>query len=386
MGDMSEFAVDVGKVGRSGYIYDSIHQWVALSGVSGLAAALYQIYRMHVNDKRDDYTAWPGTVTLGRLLGVPPDRVAVLNRELVDVDAIRIHKEGMPRHNVYTINSTPPDGYQGPVDLAGWYKVNKGSLDDERAALAAKTARSRAKAKGQVGPVTSDPGVQGGTETKPQVSPVTGKSGVLVTPKSGLELNELDLNEVELKPPLPPRDRLSETSAPVGAEPGGGDSSKQETREDDPVRLQAREVLRRLLQNTPEHRRPVNGQRTELVTLTIGALHAGWSPTALERALGEKDLAHVDSVAGALRHRLRQLPPASQRAARTDQCRRHQGQPANNCAPCRGERIAGTVVAPVVTTGAVSREQLRQEAAEKITRGRLKIKARERKTFVTLGA
>lgn len=386
---------DVGRVGRGEGVYDLIHQWVMLSGVSAPAVALYQAYRMHVNDRRGDSQAWPGIVPLAHLLGVPADRISALNKELVAIDAIRIHQEGMPRHNVYTINSLPPDDYTGPTTLAEWYTRNGERLQADRDARSAKVANSRAKAKDLVSPVTGKSGLLGEEPpvTRKSGLQVTRKSGLHVTRKSGLELNEVELDEVN-NPPTP-RDRLPETPAPVEAEPGGGKIPPGKTTDKDPLWGDAQTVLRRvtapIAERQPE-RMPVNGQRAKLMELTVGALRSGWSVAALVGELGAKDLRAADSVGGVLRARLERLPAPPAPPTTGDRCRKHRGQPAATCAACEGEAKGAEVddIPPGPLTRAdgtpLTREELRAALQERIAAGKTTIAKRERKGLVRSGA
>lgn len=149
------------RAGRTESSWTQIHDWVMLAEIDAHAKALYTVYRMHINHRRGDDMVWPGTVSLARLIGVCRyDRVAKYNKQLVEIGAIDIIKQGMPARNVYVVHSTPPSGYEGPRDIAEWYATHGDELDSKRKATSAKNGRNRTGGKPKEDPVATKNGQQ----------------------------------------------------------------------------------------------------------------------------------------------------------------------------------------------------------------------------------
>lgn len=117
--------------GRNRNPYTSLPDWVRLSGISTEAGSLYWVLKMHVNVGRGDNLAWPGGRPLSALMGVKrADRLSRYLKELVNLGAIDIRHEGMPRHNVYVVHTDPPDDYRGPRTLKEWYALHRAPAEE----------------------------------------------------------------------------------------------------------------------------------------------------------------------------------------------------------------------------------------------------------------
>ena len=163
---------DAIEPGRTELPWSQVHDWVMLSNVSPHAKALYGVYKMHINRSRGDNTVWPGMIALAAMLGLAkPDRITKLNRELVQLGAIEIHRKGMPRRNVYVIHSTPPVGYQGATTLKEWYRRNEKMLSERRDAALSKPSKAQNRRSASVTPIE---GVQRTPESGVQRTPVLG--------------------------------------------------------------------------------------------------------------------------------------------------------------------------------------------------------------------
>lgn len=111
--------------GRWDVPFAQLPDWVALSGVSDRAKALYWLLAMHVNVTRDDGRVWPVKQTLADLMGI--NRVANIDRYLSElesvgaIDVVRQRHGGLRLHNRYVVHRRPPDGYAGPTTLQEFY-------------------------------------------------------------------------------------------------------------------------------------------------------------------------------------------------------------------------------------------------------------------------
>jgi|SRR5882757_9400237 len=102
--------------------------WIALSGVSSHAKALYWHLAMHLNTRRlkdDDREVWPSKETLAGFLGIKkPSGIDPYMRELVDIQAVVVvrRRQGpMRTRNRYVVYTRVPDGWRGPRDLDEFY-------------------------------------------------------------------------------------------------------------------------------------------------------------------------------------------------------------------------------------------------------------------------
>ncbi|MEV6693383.1 hypothetical protein AB0M35_18125 [Micromonospora sp. NPDC051196] len=195
------------KRGRESPQWTDVHDWVALSGVSPGALALYVVLRMHVNRQRGDDEVTTSTLTLAVLMGLSRgDKVKGYLDELVAVGAVDIDRGGLHRRNTYTVHQLPPEGYTGKVTLKAWYDEHRALLAlkraDEKAKRDARRTRAKEK-KEQVSAVAPESGEQADEPVTPdRGEPVHPDRGEPVTPNSGREPNDVEPDDVE--PPSPP--------------------------------------------------------------------------------------------------------------------------------------------------------------------------------------
>ncbi|RIH58741.1 hypothetical protein D3C59_32880 [Streptomyces sp. SHP22-7] len=112
--------------------------WVALSGVSAGALALYWMLAMHLNRTRGDRYVWPTTAVLAHMMGYSRgDKIKRFVDELVAIGAIRVitvpDLRGPQKRNVYRLRRNPPEGYAGPVSLGAFYKQLDEAYEQETA-------------------------------------------------------------------------------------------------------------------------------------------------------------------------------------------------------------------------------------------------------------
>lgn len=137
--------------------------WVALSGVSAGALALYWMLALHLNRTRGDRYVWPTTDILAHMLGYSRgDKIKRFVDELVAIGAIRVISvpdlRGPQKRNVYRLRRTPPEGYTGLVSLKEFYAELDQAYEQETAGE----------------PVSPQTGAHVGPETGGDVAPETG--------------------------------------------------------------------------------------------------------------------------------------------------------------------------------------------------------------------
>ena len=118
--------------------YVQLGHWVALSGVSAGALALYWMLAMHLNRTRGDRYVWPTTSVLAHMLGYSRgDKIKRFVDELIAIGAIRVISvpdlRGPQKRNVYRLRRTPPEGYTGPVSLKEFYTLLNEAYEQETA-------------------------------------------------------------------------------------------------------------------------------------------------------------------------------------------------------------------------------------------------------------
>ncbi|MEU8927505.1 hypothetical protein AB0D10_42480 [Kitasatospora sp. NPDC048545] len=187
--------------------FAQLGSWVALSGVSPRAMALYWFMAMHLNLKRGDRYVWPSKDALAYLMQYSRgDKIDPFLKELVAIGAVVVvsvpDSSGPQKRNVYRLRRNPPPGYcTGPLTLGEFYATLGPVLEAERTTAAAahavnsnKTAGQAASPEmgGQDGPTEgqSPPGVKSNKTAGQGVHPETGGdvtpvSGVHVTPETG---------------------------------------------------------------------------------------------------------------------------------------------------------------------------------------------------------
>lgn len=137
--------------------------WVALSGVSAGALALYWMLALHLNRARGDRYVWPTTAVLAHMLGYSRgDKIKRFVDELIAIGAITVISvpdlRGPQKRNVYRLRRTPPEGYAGPVSLKAFYAQLDEAYEQETAGEA----------------VCPETGVHVSPETGGDVAPETG--------------------------------------------------------------------------------------------------------------------------------------------------------------------------------------------------------------------
>ncbi|MGV9278087.1 hypothetical protein [Streptomyces griseosporeus] len=112
--------------------------WVALSGVSAGALALYWMLALHLNRARGDRYVWPTTDILAHMLGYSRgDKIKRFVDELVAIGAIKVISvpdlRGPQKRNVYRLRRTPPEGYTGLLSLKQFYAELNQAYEQETA-------------------------------------------------------------------------------------------------------------------------------------------------------------------------------------------------------------------------------------------------------------
>ncbi|GGV45767.1 hypothetical protein GCM10010495_74230 [Kitasatospora herbaricolor] len=187
--------------------FAQLGSWVALSGVSPRAMALYWFMAMHLNLKRGDRYVWPSKDALAYLMQYSRgDKIDPFLKELVAIGAVIVvsvpDSSGPQRRNVYRLRRNPPPGYAaGPLTLGEFYATLGPVLEAERTTSAAARAVKSNKTAGQdVSPETGgqcgavdgqgDTNVNSNETAGQSVYPETGgdvtpEIGVHVTPETG---------------------------------------------------------------------------------------------------------------------------------------------------------------------------------------------------------
>ena len=130
--------------------FTQLGDWVALSGVSPQAQAIYWHLSMHLNQQRGDFEVWPTRATLARWCGYSREQsVDRYLDELVELNAIEVYQRrygtGMRRRNVYVVHQQPPEGYTGPRSLQEWYARERARVAESSVASSASSAQSSAE-------------------------------------------------------------------------------------------------------------------------------------------------------------------------------------------------------------------------------------------------
>jgi hypothetical protein len=347
--------------------------WVALSGVSPEAHSLHTKLAMHMNRDRGDALVWPGADTLAAMMGVSRgDKVTKWLAELVEIDAIEIRRVGMPRRNLYVVNTVPAAGYAGPTTLKQWYALNRPGLEESKAAAKLKRDARRAAAKPQVNAVAPESGEH----------TVTPKSGEQVTPKAGEHVSpdsrehvtpvsgrEQDLREPDLKEQIPPTPRSSETAAPVAVKTATGGTSLSE---------EERKLLNTAVEVALAERSGAPGwSQAQIVAAIEVQLAAGAAAADIALAVGQAAAdkprpGHAGTgYPGRIGYLMGQGAPAPTADGPLptrvvghgdDRCRTHPAELARNCTICVVEPIAAEYDPPQgpAMPGAAAREEIRK--------------------------
>lgn len=124
--------------GRQGPTYTDVPDFVTWLVPCPTARELYRVLTMHsANDIR------PSLAALADLLGLTrEDKVNPFMTKLIDAGLVSKTLQGMPGRNVYTIRDLPPDDYDGPINLPGWYE-QRGKMDADHAVRRPRTGREK---------------------------------------------------------------------------------------------------------------------------------------------------------------------------------------------------------------------------------------------------
>lgn len=126
MPDDEQFEV----VAEGEYPFTMMPHWVALSGISPTAIALYNFLLMHLNAGSGNRKAWPSKTSLAALMGLTKeDSLDRHLNQLYAIGAVTVKRNrdesNMKKRNTYTLRLTPPKGHQGPTILSAWYENRK---------------------------------------------------------------------------------------------------------------------------------------------------------------------------------------------------------------------------------------------------------------------
>lgn len=118
--------------------FSQLASWVALSGISDHAKALYWHLTMHLNTVRmkdGDREVWPSKETLAAFMGLAkPSGVDRYMNELAEIGAVRVvrRRHGRMRtRNRYVVFSHVPEGWAGPVTLGEFYARRAQTLEGQ---------------------------------------------------------------------------------------------------------------------------------------------------------------------------------------------------------------------------------------------------------------
>lgn len=104
--------------------------WILLAPVTRDAKILYWALAAHISQSRDDSDVWPTQDQLATLLGYTASKVIRERiKELLEIGAIekrtiRTHG-GMRQRTIYTVHQTPPEQWDSPESLKGFYRSLK---------------------------------------------------------------------------------------------------------------------------------------------------------------------------------------------------------------------------------------------------------------------
>ncbi|MDB5910357.1 MAG: hypothetical protein JWP34_4471 [Massilia sp.] len=186
--------------------FTQVADWVALSGITARAQALYLHLAMHVNQAADDDLVWPSRQTLAvRLKFGQAKTVDRYLRELAAIGAVDITTgriaNGMRARNTYTVHATPPPGYTGPRSMADAYARDRADRPDQDARTDVLAGRSVIRKREQRESANAN-------NRSPQTrTPVGRKHGPRMTANADgnqTKENETKENETKSPPPQPP--------------------------------------------------------------------------------------------------------------------------------------------------------------------------------------
>lgn len=301
------------------------YDWVALSGISGNAKALYWHLAMHVNIDSESLAVWPSRETLANLMGYSrPQSVDKYIDELESIGAIdvlpEVREDGGKSSHTYVVNMAPPAGYSGPLSLRDYY----GQRDAQKAE---KTTSNRDKRRNVAAQTHVRQSAQGDVRS--------GTHGDVR--QSAHEQHEGEQDE----PPLLPPQR--------GCAAGAGPAPKEEGRTKNPKTPRPADVAEKtppdgaavaFLRSLPDPWRIGKVTLGKAAPAVTAALSAGWTPDALraELARAPQGINHPGAV---LLTRLADLPePPRPAPPAAPACPEHPGvgRRGAECAGCWADR------------------------------------------------
>ena len=328
--------------------YTQLADWVALSGISDHAKALYWHLKMHVNVERGDFEVWPRKELLAAWMQIKQARrIDPYIDELVRIGAIEVYRRryanGMRARNRYVVHDTPPPGYTGPTSLAEWY-ARHNSAEDE-------TSQSRVCARQPVVPSRAPRSAVQGTTARPaQTDAVAGQpvvpsraprsaiQGTSVVPSRALEQDEVQ----------PDEPAASRASGAADAEQQQA-ASPRKTRDRAACEDQAAAILERL--PAADRKRMGSYHQARLVRRLADLIEAGSDPGALAEYVTADLSGPMVSLYAVITARLREVtsplrPTVAVVEATADsapQCSRHPGaarRADGQCAGCWVDSLA----------------------------------------------
>jgi hypothetical protein len=176
--------------------FAQLGSWVALSGISPRAMALYWFMAMHLNLKRGDRYVWPSKDALAYLMQYSRgDKIDPFLKELVAIGAVVVvsvpDRSGPQKRNVYRLRRNPPPGYAaGPLTLGEFYTMLGPVLDAARTTAPTTRTVNSSKTAGQsIHPETGGQDAAAGhQDSAPAGQAVYPETGLHVTPEIGVHV------------------------------------------------------------------------------------------------------------------------------------------------------------------------------------------------------
>lgn len=320
--------------------YSQLGDWVALSGISDRAKALYWHLAMHINQQRGDFEVWPSKELLAGWMGLKKaDSVDPYLNELVRLGAVekfqRRSYDGMRSRNRYVIHQEPPQDYTGVRSLKEFYELRR----------VVSEAVDNGDTAGHAVPRST--GVRSAPNETPG-QPVPRSTGVPIPAAAGAAIpaaagsNKTKVNKTKKPSPLPPQREV----IPVGA---GAQSAEAEEIHLDEHEQSAAQLLAslpvpwRLGRSSAQQFQPV------VAELLRGVDGTAWPMEALRSELCRDLPAVIRSSRGLLRARLNDLPPPPAAPLVRPQCGECDGRglltdPATElpmpCPRCKADELA----------------------------------------------
>ncbi|MFD5565880.1 hypothetical protein [Kitasatospora griseola] len=214
--------------------FTQLPSWVALSGISARAMALYWFMAMHLNLTRGDRYVWPSKDALAYLMQYSRgDKIDPFLKELAALGAVVVvsvkDTSGPQNRNVYRLRRNPPPGYDaGPQTLGEYYAAIGPALEAARTAASTRTVKTR-KTAGQG--VTPETGVQVDTavdQSAPSVS-ADKAAGQGVYPETGVHVTPETRGDVTPETGCVTRETTNKKKNAAPSARAGGDARRAST-------------------------------------------------------------------------------------------------------------------------------------------------------------